>query len=564
MNFSRDLTLLANGRWPKSEQGNLGTLLSRLNDEILIRKRFGESKFRFRLDRLQDESVGGIEVWQVYGRSSLKEVHPEPYGIIEVAPRADDFLDVNFLHAANRPDFGATYDYLWQLALALRRSGMAPISNFPGPISRGFKKVEAMVIVPDSVEAVKDVLLNINEQKTYLDLSGEFLAGAINIHQITSRTVHLVLDVLSITPKLSDPSKPMILPASELVAIQLQKKGKETVLNLYCRHDAMVPYAVDLLNRFKPIWREEKGLWQAIEAEEQRLLQFDETHDDGLETAVSGENKEQIAMESEEHFHRQVVSVDLFGLKGKVPDFVAWVGQVLEERRFEQYPIGEGAKIMVLPLAIPWPTDHSSPVMELTSRLISPEEDVFEPGTWVIRLWVKNGGERIDVTAQCREPALEPYFEWLLERIAMSWSGGKKALKRYREQQGTAVVTSAIEQTEKEQTAVAPSFVEHTEKIRTRGTREWRTRRINIFLQLKEQNPNYSQTDLALEATKSAKNKIKEQLKQSSNGLSERELESLVETEFAENWGNGKFEFTQDDVRNDFRMIGKPWERDGK
>ncbi|MCB8980379.1 MAG: hypothetical protein H6657_23460 [Ardenticatenaceae bacterium] len=448
MNFSRDLTLLANGRWPKSERDSLSYILNRLNDDLFFRKRFGEAKFRFWLDRLQDKNVDGIEVWQVDGRSTSKEAHSEPFGIIELFPRADEFLDVNFFHAANSPDSDATYDYLWQLGLALRRSGMAPISNFPGPISRGFKKVEAMVIVPDSVEAVKDVLLNINEQKTYLDLSGEFLAGAINVHQITSRTVHLALDVLSITPKLSDPSKPMILSASELVAIQLQKKGKETILNLYCRHDAMVPYAVDLLNRFKPIWREEKGLWQAIEAEEQRLLQLDDMHNDSLETAVSTEKMEYTEVEIKHQFTRSTRSINLPGIKGTIPKFVRWVGEVSGEHRFQQYPIGEGAKIMVLPLTSPWSTDHPFPILELSSRIITPkpEEYVFESGNWVIRLWVMDAGEkRIDLKVEYNEPAIKPYFDWLLERLAISWPGAKKALKRYKEQGETAVAVSREE-----------------------------------------------------------------------------------------------------------------------
>ncbi|MCA9943728.1 MAG: hypothetical protein KC449_09620 [Anaerolineales bacterium] len=123
------------------------------------------------------------------------------------------------------------------------------------------------------------------------------------------------------------------------------------------------------------------------------------------------------------------ISIELTGIEGEVPEFVSWVGQHTLDGS-EIYQINRHAGIQVLPMDTPWPTYQPQPHLNFPGKVVSPEGDQLNGFSWVIRLMIDQKEELLfDLTAQCREPAVKPYFDWLLQQIASVWPGAANSLE---------------------------------------------------------------------------------------------------------------------------------------
>lgn len=297
MNFSRDLTLLANGRWPKKTHRELGEKLRNIN-ALLSERRFGQANFQFWIDRLQERNVKGIEAWQVDGRTDGKEISPEPYGVIEISHRADDDLEIRFYHAADSPAADATYEYIWQLALELRGSGLKPVKDFFAPAHISLDPIRVSLEVPAKITAVSDFFMNMTDQPAYIAMYGSVKIGDTHIRKNRSlnepSSMYLEIDGFILEPGKENTTNFAVFPIRGLIRIHLKRFGDATDLTMECRNDALLPHVLELLKRMKHkhSWIKDATFLDAIEMERARLLNLSKTGK-VVDTAVSQPKDEQ-------------------------------------------------------------------------------------------------------------------------------------------------------------------------------------------------------------------------------------------------------------------------------
>jgi hypothetical protein len=92
-----------------------------------------------------------------------------------------------------------------------------------------------------------------------------------------------------------------------------------------------------------------------------------------------------------------------------------------------------------------------------------------------------------------------------------------------------------------------------------RGMSEWRLRRANLFKELKDKEPSLSRPKLAKKATEVAYKRIQRKLEEDQQLVGER-LEKEVIREFKKLYSHEKDEFTEEDVKNDYRDMRWKWD----
>jgi hypothetical protein len=93
----------------------------------------------------------------------------------------------------------------------------------------------------------------------------------------------------------------------------------------------------------------------------------------------------------------------------------------------------------------------------------------------------------------------------------------------------------------------------------TRKMSRWRVLRANLFKELKEKHPDYSQMKLADYATITAKERIRKEIENNHPTLGQNSIKMKVDEEFRERYGHGKDSFNVDDVKNDYKAMGWEW-----
>lgn len=159
-----------------------------------------------------------------------------------------------------------------------------------------------------------------------------------------------------------------------------------------------------------------------------------------------------------------VVTKSLVGFRGRVSDFVTWIG---EEKDSEPLPYG-AAHIIVNSLPSPWPTSDWLPLIKLPCTVLTPDGVRYSADQGFIRFQVTKrremvhgdeGGTLFHVEAQCHEPAVRPHFDYLIDEILRDWPG----VKVKDAGQGTTAVphpTSPQPNAESENASPSPAMID--------------------------------------------------------------------------------------------------------
>lgn len=148
----------------------------------------------------------------------------------------------------------------------------------------------------------------------------------------------------------------------------------------------------------------------------------------------------------------QPVVIHLRGIKGNIPDFVAWIGDETSGGS-QRFPYGDNCEVFVQSLPAPWPIDRAAPLLLLQCYLITSEGDIVSMGRNAsIRFTLKRAGTGlIDVKAECRLLAVKPYFDELLNRISQSWQVDTGEIIDESIAKNTAVLSKPMQETKYDQ-----------------------------------------------------------------------------------------------------------------
>jgi len=230
------------------------------------------------------------KVWLIHGTNPDDREAADPFGKIRILPRADEGIMVQFWHDTAVENSLASYDYIRKLCQHLRVCGMVFESDIPGQVQLGLETISTSIYLQSKFRAVKNCLLNIKAPPAFLQPRGIVEASPIGVKRLNETSCELSVDGLYHTPKWTMPEESIHYLQEDIISILLLDVDPHTKIEINCRHDAFLPFVIQILEALKALPSENGDV---IQREINRLM-FVDTYSDVDETAVAHPKKERI------------------------------------------------------------------------------------------------------------------------------------------------------------------------------------------------------------------------------------------------------------------------------
>lgn len=102
-------------------------------------------------------------------------------------------------------------------------------------------------------------------------------------------------------------------------------------------------------------------------------------------------------------------------------------------------------------------------------------------------------------------------------------------------------------------------FMTEGDRSKLTGMSDWRKRRASLFKQIKVRNPEYSKSDVATYSKDRAFEEIRKNLIAEYPYSDEKQIDDEVLRIFKKDYSHGKDEFSESDVKNDYKAMGWKW-----
>jgi hypothetical protein len=96
--------------------------------------------------------------------------------------------------------------------------------------------------------------------------------------------------------------------------------------------------------------------------------------------------------------------------------------------------------------------------------------------------------------------------------------------------------------------------------VTKKGMTEWRKRRANLFNNIKGKDKSLTYEEVAIKATDQVKGDIDAKLREDHHEWKEEKIIAETVRIFQDEWANKSKQFSIDDVKNDFKIMGWKWE----